>query len=76
AGFYLQGNHYNEAKDIYIKLIAYYQSRLTPMATVISRLRFYLHENIDLDSTSLYLPLLAEYKRRQSDVSMVLYGIS
>ncbi|MDI5432441.1 hypothetical protein MJM45_15415, partial [Salmonella enterica subsp. enterica serovar Kentucky] len=53
-----------------------YQSRLTPMATVISRLRFYLPENIDLDSTSPYLPLLEEYKRRQSDVSMVLYGIS
>lgn len=32
--------------------------------------------NIDLDSTSPYLPLLEEYKRRQSDVSMVLYGIS
>ncbi|EAZ4876719.1 hypothetical protein CBX33_12010 [Salmonella enterica] len=41
-----------------------------------SQLRFYLPENIDLDSTSPYLPLLAEYKRRQSDVSMVLYGIS
>ncbi|HFY8064412.1 TPA: peptidase T [Salmonella enterica subsp. enterica serovar Typhimurium] len=76
AGFYAQGHHYKEAKDLYLKLIAYYQSRLTPMATVISRLRFYLPENIDLDSTSLYLPLLAEYKRRQSDVSMVLYGIS
>ncbi len=46
------------------------------MATVISRLRFYLPENIDLDSTSFYLPLLEEYKRRQSDVSMVLHGIS
>ncbi|EHC78383.1 Putative periplasmic protein [Salmonella enterica subsp. enterica serovar Montevideo str. S5-403] len=76
AGFYAQGHHYKEAKDLYLKLIAYYQSRLTPMATVISRLRFYLPENIDLDSTSLYLPLLAEYKRRQSEVSMVLYGIS
>ncbi len=76
AGFYAQGHHYKEAKDLYLKLIAYYQSRLTPMATVISRLRFYLPENIDLDSTSLYLPLLEEYKRRQSDVSMVLYGIS
>lgn len=76
AGFYAQGHHYKEAKDLYLKLIAYYQSRLTPMATVISRLRFYLPENIDLDSTSPYLPLLAEYKRRQSDVSMVLYGIS
>ncbi|HCS0684776.1 TPA: hypothetical protein OPX77_001977 [Salmonella enterica subsp. enterica serovar Typhi] len=76
AGFYAQGHHYKEAKDLYLKLIAYYQSRLTPMATVISRLRFYLPENIDLDSTSPYLPLLEEYKRRQSDVSMVLYGIS
>ncbi len=47
AGFYAQGHHYKEAKDLYLKLIAYYQSRLTPMATVISRLRFYLPENID-----------------------------
>ncbi|EKT7566021.1 hypothetical protein A8N28_000857 [Salmonella enterica] len=76
AGFYAHGHHYKEAKDLYLKLIAYYQSRLTPMATIISQLRFYLPENIDLDSTSPYLPLLAEYKRRQSDVSMVLYGIS
>ncbi|EDN4179997.1 hypothetical protein QF11_001783 [Salmonella enterica subsp. salamae] len=76
AGVYAHGHHYKEAKDLYLKLIAYYQSRLTPMATIISQLRFYLPENIDLDSTSPYLPLLAEYKRRQSDVSMVLYGIS
>lgn len=57
AGFYAQGHHYKEAKDLYLKLIAYYQSRLTPMATVISRLRFYLPENIDLDSTSPLSPI-------------------
>lgn len=27
AGFYAQGHHYKEAKDLYLKLIAYYQSR-------------------------------------------------
>lgn len=79
AGFYARNHRYQEAADLYFKLIAYYQSRLEQMAPTIARLRTYLPENIvaaNVDSASPHISSLDEYKELQSFLSSILYNLA
>ncbi|EDX9486000.1 hypothetical protein GQP67_003300 [Salmonella enterica] len=79
-GNYYALNHcYQEAANLFLKLLAYYQCRLGQIAPTMTWLRAYLPENIaaaSVDNASLHIPFLEAYKDLQSDLSMVSYNLA
>lgn len=73
-------NHcYQEAANLYLKLLTYYQSRLGQISPTMAWLRAYLPENIvaaGVDNASLHIPFLEVYNDLQSDLSMVSYNLA
>ncbi|EDW6544906.1 hypothetical protein YI89_003203 [Salmonella enterica subsp. enterica] len=79
-GNYYAHNHcYQEAANLYLKLLTYYQSRLGQISPTMAWLRAYLPENIvaaGVDNASLHIPFLEVYNDLQSDLSMVSYNLA
>ncbi|EAO6765096.1 hypothetical protein K6P75_003149 [Salmonella enterica] len=79
GNYYARNHCYQEAANLYLKLLAYYQSRLGKIAPTMAWLRAYLPENIvaaSVDNASLHIPFLEAYKDLQSDLSTVSYNLA
>lgn len=79
GNYYARNHCYQEAANLYLKLLAYYQSRLGQIAPTMAWLRAYLPENIaaaSVDNASLHIPFLEAYKDLQSDLSTVSYNLA
>ncbi|EDW2794992.1 hypothetical protein H3N91_003129 [Salmonella enterica] len=79
GNYYARNHCYQEAANLYLKLLAYYQSRLGQIAPTMAWLRAYLPENIaaaSVDNASLHIPFLEAYKDLQSDLSTVAYNLA
>ncbi|ECC9151272.1 hypothetical protein DSN25_06465 [Salmonella enterica subsp. salamae] len=79
GNYYARNHCYQEAANLYLKQLAYYQSRLGKIAPTMAWLRAYLPENIvaaSVDNASLHIPFLEAYKDLQSDLSTVSYNLA
>lgn len=79
GNYYARYHRYREAANLYLKLLAYYQSRVVQIASMMAWLRTYLPENIiaaSVDNASLHIPFLKAYKDLQSDLSTVSYNLA
>lgn len=79
GNYYARNHCYQEAANLYLKLRAYYQSRLGKIAPPMAWLRAYLPENMvaaSVDNAFLHIPFLEAYKDPQSDLSTVSYNLA